>query len=566
MATGNRGSNRKHNSSNKYDACSNLECKFSRETMDLLNDMRHQGQLCDVKIIVNNLVFHAHRIILAACSPYFRAMFTSNMKESTGPEVVLHDLHAKAIEAIIDFAYTHKLAITSENAHSLLAASSILQIFRIQTECCEYLSNHLDVFNCLAVRNLADMYSCKKLLELTESYILKNFEHLAEISDEFLVLEVDELIKIVKDDNLYLPSGEESAYEAVMKWINYTPDISVQSANSKKPINRLKYLADLMQHIRFSQMDLKYLAGTVSNDPLIVSNKKCFEYIAEAKQYLSLSSVEDKIEILSLKSSLKPRRGHSTLYLFKDADSVSKYNQRTDVWTEIAGTKTEYYCDSRVTVSDDAICIIDDSKTIVEYYKPESGESTCDAIVSPIYERHSYGVVVHDGYLYLIGGIPRYESRSLNLVEKYSFSVREWTTCPPLKTKRHEARVVVIDNSIYVLGGGKGREELVSVERYDTALNRWQFVAPMKEKRDRFSCVAVDGYIYVLGGRNFISSCQTGERYDPKNDEWQPIATPPPDTGPLSLASMNGLIYAVSRSSEYKNSGPIYIYDTVSQK
>ena len=34
-------------------------------------------QLCDVEFVVGDLKINAHRIVLAACSPYFSAMFTS---------------------------------------------------------------------------------------------------------------------------------------------------------------------------------------------------------------------------------------------------------------------------------------------------------------------------------------------------------------------------------------------------------------------------------------------------------------------------------------------------------
>ena len=42
----------------------------------VFEDLRRQKQLCDVVIHIGNAEFCAHRVILAAASPYFRSMFT----------------------------------------------------------------------------------------------------------------------------------------------------------------------------------------------------------------------------------------------------------------------------------------------------------------------------------------------------------------------------------------------------------------------------------------------------------------------------------------------------------
>ena len=55
------------------------------------------------------IFLQAHRIVLSSCSPYFRAMFTSNLAESKQDKVSLYDVDAGAIEALIDYAYSNKV-------------------------------------------------------------------------------------------------------------------------------------------------------------------------------------------------------------------------------------------------------------------------------------------------------------------------------------------------------------------------------------------------------------------------------------------------------------------------
>ena len=44
-----------------------------------MNRMRINGQLCDVKLKSGMVVVQAHKLVLAAVSPYFHAMFNGNV-------------------------------------------------------------------------------------------------------------------------------------------------------------------------------------------------------------------------------------------------------------------------------------------------------------------------------------------------------------------------------------------------------------------------------------------------------------------------------------------------------
>ena len=54
-----------------------------------LFNLRENGKLCDVTLISDGKSINAHRVVLAACSEYFDAMFTSGMSETCQNEVNL---------------------------------------------------------------------------------------------------------------------------------------------------------------------------------------------------------------------------------------------------------------------------------------------------------------------------------------------------------------------------------------------------------------------------------------------------------------------------------------------
>ncbi|PNJ63126.1 KLHL2 isoform 10, partial [Pongo abelii] len=51
-----------------------------------------QNLLCDVTIVAEDMEISAHRVVLAACSPYFHAMFTGEMSESRAKRVRIKEV------------------------------------------------------------------------------------------------------------------------------------------------------------------------------------------------------------------------------------------------------------------------------------------------------------------------------------------------------------------------------------------------------------------------------------------------------------------------------------------
>ena len=114
-----------------------------------MNDLRRQHELCDIVLCVENQQFHAHRIVLAGCSPYLRAMFTNGMLESAKSHVDIRGIDPVAMEIILNFMYTGTIEIDVENVQIVLAGASMLNMGSLRNVCSTFLQSQLDATNCL---------------------------------------------------------------------------------------------------------------------------------------------------------------------------------------------------------------------------------------------------------------------------------------------------------------------------------------------------------------------------------------------------------------------------------
>ncbi|CAF4955370.1 unnamed protein product, partial [Rotaria sp. Silwood1] len=109
---------------NKLVKTSDKHAKFLLENLNLL---RKQKELCDVILIVGQNKIPAHRAVLSACSPYFKAMFTGELAESRQTEIVIRDIDVYAMELLIEYCYTSRIVVDEKNVQMLLPAACILQ-------------------------------------------------------------------------------------------------------------------------------------------------------------------------------------------------------------------------------------------------------------------------------------------------------------------------------------------------------------------------------------------------------------------------------------------------------
>lgn len=180
------------------------------------NELKQYEELLDVTLKVNDKEIKAHRIIIAACSPYFRAMLTTGFAESYMSTISLQDCDADSVQVMIDYFYSCKLVINQDNIEGILATANLFQIPEIVQECAEFMMDEIQLDNCLGIRSLACQYSLTSLQSKADNFISWNFMDLC-VEEEFSLIPGQQLDQIISQDSLHV-NGEDDVFEALMAW------------------------------------------------------------------------------------------------------------------------------------------------------------------------------------------------------------------------------------------------------------------------------------------------------------------------------------------------------------
>ncbi|XP_067824161.1 zinc finger and BTB domain-containing protein 7A-like isoform X1 [Heptranchias perlo] len=140
----------------------------SSEVLSCLNEQRNYGYLCDVIIIVDGQEFRTHRSVLAACSQYFKKLFTSGAIVDQQNVYEIDFVTAEALSALLEFAYTATLTISTSNVNEILNAARLLEI-----QCVSNVCHDLLVSNALSSKEMADYVD-----QIDQSNLLRAKEYL----------------------------------------------------------------------------------------------------------------------------------------------------------------------------------------------------------------------------------------------------------------------------------------------------------------------------------------------------------------------------------------------------
>ncbi|XP_037957159.1 ring canal kelch protein isoform X2 [Teleopsis dalmanni] len=530
--------------------------QHTARSFEAMNEMRKKNILCDVILVADDIEIHAHKMVLAACSPYFCAMFTG-FEESKQTRIALKGIDYRALELLIEYVYTSTVEVNEDNVQVLLTAANHLQLTDVRDACCDYLQTQLDASNCLGIKEFADMHGCVDLFNYADTYIEQHFNEVIQF-DEFLNLSHEQVINLIKNDRISVTT-EERVFECVISWIRYDPAV------------REVYTSDLMKHVRLPFLSKEYITQRVDKEPLLDGNLNCKNLIIEALTYHLFPNDTKSARTIPRKPVGLPKillviGGQAP----KAIRSVECYDLREEKWYQAAEMPNRR-CRAGLSVLGDKVYAVGGFNgslrvRTVDVYDPstdqwsasnsmEARRSTlgvavlngciyavggfdgtsglCSAevfdpkteiwrFIAPMSTRRSsVGVGVVNGLLYAVGGYDGFSRQCLSSVERYNPETENWTEVADMSAHRSGAGVGVLNNILYAVGGHDGPMVRKSVEAYDPEVNRWYSVSDMAFCRRNAGVVAHEGLLYVVGGDDGTSNLASVEVYCPETNTWR---------------------------------------------
>ncbi|RXM97488.1 Kelch-like protein 28 [Acipenser ruthenus] len=485
----------------------------SEQLLQGLQLLRQHRELCDIVLRVGDAKIHAHKVVLASISPYFKAMFTGNLSEKENSEVEFQCIDEAALQAIVEYAYTGTVFISQETVESLLPAANLLQVKLVLKECCAFLESQLDASNCIGISRFADTYGCNDLYLAATKFICQHFEEVCR-TEEFFELTRAELDEILSNDCLNVVT-EETVFYALESWLKY----DVQE--------RQQYLAQLLHCVRLPLLSVKFLTRLYEANHLIRDDHTCKHLLNEALKYHFMP--EHRLSYQTVLST-RPRCAPKVL--------MEMYFPQTDSWIGLAPLSVPRY-EFGIAVLDQKVFVLGGIAThmrqgisyrrhesTVESWDPETNTWTLAERMTE--SRSTLGVVVLAGELYAMGG---YDGQYyLQSVEKYIPKVKEWHPVALMMKSRSCFSAAVLDGMIYAIGGYGPAHMNSDVTQFGSLSHHWTICYIFHITKPTHTHLSfpvagvgaaiIDNYLYVVGGHSGSSYLNTVQRYDPITDNW----------------------------------------------
>nr|CAB3260011.1 kelch-like protein 41 [Phallusia mammillata] len=563
-------------------------------------NLRDAEQLVDVTIIVQGKkIKPCHRVVLAAGSPYFRAMFTHAVVEQVSPEVELKDVDYSAVNSIIDYLYTATVDINDDNAQELLTACSLLQVLGLHGKCRRYIESRLCLQNCIEIYSFAKSLCCKELRDAAFALITRRFTDVI-TTDAFLAMCKDDVIDVLSADELMVET-EERVYEAALTWLAH----DVESRGTA--------ISEVFSYIRMTLLEDEFLNECIAQEEMLMTQPSLAAHVAAAQKFKSLlkrqsQSSEAKEAIQAIPNSednhasptqheIPADQGHSDeanqgenknqvqtneekqnedfiqapyfeVLLSGSTQAVKlplNVRRRAGMATQSLllftnGRKTvifepgmnRYHCglskaeDGRVDLSDDSTAGIDPSMPIM---------------------KNAEVFATASGPTYLIGGLELQKTASGTSIKAkvYLFDVERlaWTQRASLPEPRCMMGMGELQGRFCVTGG-KGLSQNVTlsdVQVYDFDGDKWERGPDLPKALYGHGCASTRDCLFVIGGKTedkeIVGTVYTLRSID---DQW--TLTSPLQVPRFLLGSTS---YAHQRSSSFGDCDLIYVVGGVGE-
>ncbi|KAG7325373.1 hypothetical protein KOW79_011689 [Hemibagrus wyckioides] len=475
--------------------------QFAVSVLDQLKLFYEEKLLTDITLLVEDHEFHCHKIILATCSSYFRAMFMSGLSESKQSHVHLRNVDPITLQTIIAYAYTGNLEITPSTVELLYETACFLQVDGVVCACRDFLLRSLSVENCVRILSLADAFGCAELKRSAQRVVELNFRHVCR-DEAFLQLPHTLLLELLGSDALDV-EREETVRQAAALWLEHDAAHRERHLSAVLSLVRVDALAEITQRAWFRGLPQNHKSIVIQG--LYKSMPKFF----------------------------KPRLGMTKeeMLIFVDTDSSSDYNNH-DLHHPASEFNNLHLRHSPSNNNDDDLPLHhlpssnDDSQRSITCYSPQAEKVY--KLTSPPDDLRRFGILVTpDNDVFIAGGEQPAKNGKWKAVQSFYWldaQQNAWVAKAAMLSARTRPTLVFCHGCVYAIGGGgyddMGGSHDVTMECYDRRRDEWSATSPVPThsslSQNNMAAVAANDHIYIV--IHDAMFC-----YSPRNDVWTEI-------------------------------------------
>ena len=506
--------------------------KHCQELIYRLDALRKKDSFFDVTVSVKDKEFKAHRLVLAAASPFFLSLLVSDMREGKEQfiRIELEEATGSVMEDVFKYIYTGNVAVTKDTAHDLVAVADYLLLPGLKTLACDVLEENITIENCIFNNYFANKYQCLELMVESCGFINSNFSSVMK-TDDFLKLDIAQVMKWVSSDDVTVTS-EEEIFKGIVQWVTY------------KKSERESNFAELFSQVRLKSISRKFLSNELVNEELVATSKETLNFV--------LRSIECIFDPFSEHAAKPPRKcleRYTDVIFVCGGRTALCYVPQGDVWYQLPDMLFEHQ-NHAVVQYRDKVCIFGGQRVgpgksqVIEYFLSSTNcwgtvegrhesdecsclsvldgciyasfyfdiilykldESLCEPVADPTTPRYGACLVSDKRHLYLVGGLI-YDGSTLQgsqTVERFDPILATWEEVAAMNEARYNAFGATMNGKIYIAGGiiksGGHHTVLKSCEVYDPSTNEWQVMSNLKVCRQAANMVCFQEALYVVGG------------------------------------------------------------------
>ncbi|KAI9031583.1 hypothetical protein CLU79DRAFT_830855 [Phycomyces nitens] len=200
---------------NEKDTSPNPKDDFKRQSGSILSKDKVKEAVDEINIDKGETI-HAHKVILAAASPWFMDLFLNGMKETTQTEVTIHGVDPTIFQFILYFSYGEDVYIKdSAHAIGIIAVANRLQFHGVKEYAFSCLQSTISKSTIFDIWEASELYDRYKTKSECKDYMKKNCSSIFSCPERLTASDYC-AIQAIKIDGLKAVISESIFYNAVL--------------------------------------------------------------------------------------------------------------------------------------------------------------------------------------------------------------------------------------------------------------------------------------------------------------------------------------------------------------